>query len=445
VLRAIVLVSLVLCVAVPASPDPQPSSWHYGVRYDQASGTIFVAVTGANAPREWILPDDRGATLTEGSVLRHRTTVDGLVQRGGGTEDSERVGRDFVTRPPLIFPRPRIWPDDAKVTATFRLPKGYRVAVAWQPLDETHYALKRGALGPQTRIAIGRWVDESFRFGETLVDVAVLDGAHRTTPAGRRRWLTRAMGTVAQLYDGFPAERLQVIAQPRTPDRGRPIVFGRASRGGGALVHVMMSGTKGDDAFPGEYLTIHELTHLGMPWHEQASQWWGEGVVCYYQEVLRARAGILTEQQAWQLLHSWFERGRRSGGKQSLLIESERMTTRYAYHRVYYGGAALTLLMDLEVRRHVPGKTFDDVVRFWHRTYGAVPKANDAMVLLRAADTWLGAKVLVPLVSPYLGSTKFPDLRRAYSDLGIVVRDGRVALDDGAPRARDRRAIMGLP
>jgi len=227
------------------------------------------------------------------------------------------------------------------------------------------------------------------------------------------------------------------------PGRGRPVVFGRATLSGGPTVHVMLSGTAKDAELPGEWMTIHEMIHLGMPVTSVADRWFGEGFVSYYQEVVRARAGFLTPQQAWQNLHAWFERGRRSGGKRTLAEESRLMTNRYAYHRVYWGGAALALTMDAAIRRTTNGAlSLDDVMRHYlehHVTPGTV---IDAMELMRHGDALIGAPLCSSLAKTALASRAFPDLRATYAALGLRVVNGRVTLLAHAPGARHRDAIM---
>ena len=69
-------------------------------------------------------------------------------------------------------------------------------------------------------------------------------------------------------------------------------------------------------------------------------------------------------------------------------------------------------------------------------------KSWDGLEILRAVDRRLGEPICAPIAEQWLRSRRFPDVKPAQRALGIVVRGGRVTLDDRAPRAQDRRAIM---
>ena len=190
-------------------------------------------------------------------------------------------------------------------------------------------------------------------------------------------------------------------------------------------------------------MAVHEFIHLGLPWTYDQEAWFQEGFVTYYQEVLRGRAGFHSERRAWQLMEEGFQRGRRRGGDQPLESESRTMRRDHNYRRVYWAGAAIAFLIDVELRRRSGGRqSLDDVMRIIHARYGAVPKPHGGLDLLRAADRVLGRSVAAPIAEHNLLRRQFPDLRSVYEELGIRVVGGRVELDDSAPQAELRRAIM---
>ena len=57
-------------------------------------------------------------------------------------------------------------------------------------------------------------------------------------------------------------------------------------------------------------------------------------------------------------------------------------------------------------------------------------------------DTLGGGSVLMDLYRRYANRPGMPDLHAAYAQLGIQIRGNKVVLDDTAPLAHLRRAIM---
>jgi predicted metalloprotease with PDZ domain len=109
---------------------------------------------------------------------------------------------------------------------------------------------------------------------------------------------------------------------------------------------------------------------------------------------------------------------------------------------VYWAGAAIALLVDLEIRRLGRGLSLDDAMRRFSRRPAADGGAWAGLDLLRAVDAWLGRAVAVPVAERWLASAEFPDVSSAYAALGIRAEDGDVVLVPGAARERDRGAIM---
>ena len=391
----------------------------------------------SNPARNGILP----MGLRDGSCLTYDIDLDQLAQISRLNRETWRVGRDLITRSGLTLLHPAKWPETADVTLTVELPTGYRLAAPW-PEANGRYRLSKWTPILNSRFAIGRWTPQRVTVAGGQIDVALLDGPHRITRAGIDRWLQVAGGAAADLYDGFPVSRMTLLVHPILPGRPRPVISGRTCLAGGPHAHVMLSGNTRDELMPGEYLTIHEFVHLGLPWTEDPDRWFQEGFAAYYQTVLRTRMGALTEQAGWQRLHDWFEQGRKSGGKRTLAAETPLMTVRYAYHRVYWGGAAMALLMDTEIRRRWPGRrSLDDVVRHLHglQREGRVFTGLEVMA---AIDQYLGEPVCEPIARRWLASRAFPDVAPAYRALGLQVQRGRIVYADDAPQIRDRTGIM---
>jgi hypothetical protein len=228
------------------------------------------------------------------------------------------------------------------------------------------------------------------------------------------------------------------------------VYFGMAVRGGGPAVMLLISSAAADDAFPGEWVAIHEFLHHGMPFVDHDDAWLSEGFVTYYTELLRTRAGFRAEAGAWKAMLAGFERGRDSGVGLPLADESREMHDNHAYQRVYWGGAAIALLADVALR--AAGTSLDAAMRELQRCCAATPRIWPAEQVLATLDAWLeGSQELQlgpqlrPIVGPILRSADFPDLTAIYRKLGVSVVNGELTLDESAPFAHIRRAIFTSP
>jgi hypothetical protein len=467
--RRLLLLAVFLALPSVASAAPRVG-WSYEVRFDADLGhaevrcdfthfwprTLVSDRPGALAETTWLRAAD-GATIvpraSDGGLepvfpgasrrVSYRVDLRALTARGDHERLGFRVGHDLVLAPGTLLLRPALWPRGADVRVRFVLPEGYRVALPWEPLPEpATYRLDPHTTRLLGLMGVGRFPRDRFAADGCEVDVAVLDAPHRASRAGIRTWIRQAVGAVSALYGRFPTPRLTALVHP-VPGRSPPVVFGTAMRAGGGQVHLLLSADAEDDELPGEWIAVHELTHLGMPWTYDKDAWLQEGFVTYYQEVLRARAGFLTEREGWQRIHDGFQRGRRRGGERPLAVESKEMHRDHSYRRVYWSGAAMALLIDVALRRRSHGtRSLDDVMRFWHAHYGGTRGPTGGVELMRAVDRALGGKVCEKVAGACLVRSAFPDVSGVLASLGVRVVDDRVELDDSAPEAALRRAML---
>lgn len=469
---ALTLPALLLLLVCAGSPSEaaRGAGWDYEVRFDAGLERAHVRLCFRRfMPKRLVLGHDdaHGALdlepvagsaslrrlqdgksyvpvgLKPGGCLAWSVDLNALVRAGAWRKPASRVGRDLVFAPGALLLRPALWSARMDVTLRFALPDGFRAAVPWPALREPgRYRLDAYALRLEGTSAVGRFAVERLGVAGGTLDVAVLDAPHRATPTGIRTWLGKAAAAVAQMNGSFPVKRALVLVHP-VPARHPPVIFGMAMRGGGAHVRLLLSSAAEDAELVGEWVGVHELTHLGMPWNYNTDAWFQEGFATYYQEILRGRAGLLSEQQVWQNLHDGFGRGRRSGGDRTLSAESRAMHEHHTYHRVYWAGAATALLLDVELRRRFPKRwCLDDLMQFWEQLHGGTRGGPATGIqLMRAADRRIGQALCAPLARAQLARTAFPDLTRLYAELGVRVAGGRVALSDAAPLAALRQAI----
>ena len=265
------------------------------------------------------------------------------------------VGDDVIASPDLWLFFPVGLERDVEGTLQVHLPEGMHAAVPW-PLVEGSvdtYRLDQLAFRWRAHVAFGRFDIDEIEVAHAKFRVAVLDAEHRASTEGIHRWLETAGETVAQLYDGrFPVDELTLVVVPLASGwGGGPVYFGHVTRGGGASALLLLDGSAEDSQLVGEWVAVHEMLHLGMPYVRPADAWLSEGFVTYYTQILRARAGVMPgrleegeaahagqARLALEFMQSGFERARSNARGRTLERASETMHQTGGYPRVYWGG-----------------------------------------------------------------------------------------------------------
>jgi hypothetical protein len=469
-----------------APRDEGSLAWHYEVTPTAALDRLDVKLCFRDRVPTRLMADDEAAAAylieprelaggralqvdVEGGVLRVGATAGKCVGYGVDLarlveevdeRPTVRVGGVVASSPHFWLWRPAKLYREAEVTLSFVLPADMQASVPWPRASEAGpYRLSSTAFTWASEVVLGRFVTDRFTAAGAEFEVAVMDLPRAISQAGLRRWIGTAATTVGSLYGGaFPVAHMQVLVVPYRGG-GDPVYFGMAVRGGGPAVMLLISSAAADDAFPGEWVAIHEFLHHGMPFVDHDDAWLSEGFVTYYTELLRTRAGFRAETAGWGALQAGFERGRNSGAGMPLADESRQMHDNHAYQRVYWGGAAIALLSDVALRE--AGSSLDAAMRELQRCCAATPRIWPAEQVLATLDAWLeewrdpAADAATPgprlrpqlqaIVGPILRSETFPDLTAIYRKLGVSVVNGELTLDESAPLAHIRRAIFTSP
>ncbi len=371
----------------------------------------------------------------------------GLSRAGGGASGSMvlRRGRAVVLSPQVLLWYPA---DAGEVEVRFRLPAGFAVSTPWQPIGggARSPVYRTGQRPPSwdARIAIGEMRSHSIALRGGRLDVALLQGSPPAAPGKLLRWLRRSGEALVSAHGRVPSARVQVLVVPL--GRGQePVPWAEVQRGGGDAVHLYIDQRQSEQAFLDDWVLVHELGHLLHPPMRGSARWLYEGLASYYQNVLRARAGLLDEETAWRKLHAGFRRGMAQTKRGRTLAESARnMPWTGEYMRVYWSGAAIALLADLELRRRSQGtQSLDRVLGDLARCCLPSDRKWTDRKVLDKLDALSGTEVFSGLYRRWLDSDRFPDLATAYRRLGLeAVGDKDVRLVGGAAERRWRQAIM---
>jgi hypothetical protein len=459
-LRFVLSVLLLPSIASAAAPT-------YALRYDAATETMSVRIciaqsadtvrfaADANAAQaiKGLARDGGGAVefvdggwtalaWRAGECLDYRALLSRVAdsgRRGGGS----RVGGDLVTDPDRWLLRV---PDAEEAEVRVEMPAGYSISAPWRPLpsDGTAQHFRIAPTPPDwlARVAIGRFAPKRVELPGGTLRVALLDGADATQAANLDRWIARISHAATTAYGRLPLSDVQVLMIPtRADDEHEPVVFGQSTRGQGNALTLFVDPARPAGEFDRDWVAVHELSHLFHPYLGSRGAWLAEGLATYYQNVLRARAGLLTPEQAWQQLDAGFARGRGDMRKNDPMLEDAGDS--HAFMRVYWSGTAYWLEVDTELRRASANRSsVDEALRRFDACCLPSHRRWEPAEFVAKLDALMGTEVFVRRFGEFRTRRDFPDLAAVYAALGIRSEGAQLQFNDVAPAAEVRRAIM---
>jgi hypothetical protein len=435
-----VLVTLLGCATVPPAVVSRANQIAYFVAAHEGGEVMDVeaCATGPVVLRPWSTPWERievlagarvGDTLRgdAGGCVRYRATLVANRQVLAGPEALLSAQSEWLLRPVGQVAQAELHfalrPEQQVATAWPALPEGAEAPVTrvGQDAPGTHAAsflLPPLALALPSDVLLGRFGLHTRQVGSTVLRVARVAGplAHGE----------------AELSDHLASAVQMAIVWPAPSDQ--PVQFGLTKRGGGASILLFFGDRAPAGSLTNDWVTVHELAHLLHPRVPAADRWLSEGIATYYQEVLRARFGWKTPEQAWARIAEGFAVGQRTGTGRSLTDEASAMHETAAYTRVYWGGTAFVLAADMALRAR--GSSLDEAVARCLREVEHSASPVTARALVAALDA-----ELVLLADEYAARNDWPATGALLADLGVVYEDGEVRLVD-APDSAVRDAIM---
>lgn len=279
------------------------------------------------------------------------------------------------------------------------------------------------------------------RAGDSRLRVEVVDVDDPARADMLQRWVRESAEATKTSSGRFPLREAYVRVQQIDSRDPSPVPWGqtRRRREVGVLLYVRRDATY--DALRSDWTAVHELSHLYHPYLGDSGRWLAEGLASYYQNVFRARAGMLDADEAWERLDAGFRRGESAtiGARLDAMGRGRGGTM-----RVYWAGAAYWLEADLALRRE-HGISLDAVLDGYARCCldGGDPVAPPDFVA--ALDRIADSEVFATLYRRYAASRAFPVLDDAYRRLGITHDDGGLEFS-GDNRSRQlRESIMAPP
>ena len=256
------------------------------------------------------------------------------------------------------------------------------------------------------------------------------------------QWTSYISKSLLQVYGRWPRKQWEISVSPTSASHTDPIPWAQVKRGDPDRVEFFTSATATTKDLVGAWTSYHELSHLLIPYRGWGDIWFSEGLASYYQNVLQARMGLLSEQQMWQKLRDGFVRGQGQSEFEQFDLQaiSAEMREKGAYMRVYWSGAWYFLKADFELRHRSGGKiTLDTALDRLNRC--CAEQKLSVVQIVTKLDEVNGLDLFVPLYRELIVSTSTPDFESLFASMAIKLHENRVQLNPASPGAKLRSQI----
>ena len=387
------------------------------------------------------LPEEAVTTAS----IRYQVDLDATAKDAESFDVALRSGRSLIAPASTWLLRPEPHSSATGLTLRVRTPKNMgfttgltSVGNAYQmgahELPVSTYAI----FGPRQLVQLAlpgpNSVLDPAKAGKAEVEVAFADGALGVSSKVVSDWIERSASAVADFWGGFPVPRALVVVIPAADRRG--VVHGKVLPESSPGIVIVMGEHSDEASLNEDWVLVHELFHLGFPSFQGEAKWLDEGLATYYEPIIRARAGNKTEADVW----AEFVRAMPQGVP---AMEDEGLENTSSYRGIYWGGAIVSLLADLEIRKHSGGKRgLEAGLRRVLQAGGNASEVWSMERAVRVCDGSGGLGTLRKLVHRYAYRGSPVNLDAVWRELGIVRHSRGVHLRDDAPLSHIRRAIV---
>jgi hypothetical protein len=250
------------------------------------------------------------------------------------------------------------------------------------------------------------------------------------------QWVRRSADIVAGYYGTFPVRSATVRL---VAESGGGVQGGKTFASPDAFIRVQVGGEVTNAQLTADWVLVHEMTHLALPDTGEEHAWLSEGIAVYVEGVARVQAGNRSETDMWAEELRQMPRGLPLPGDRGL-------DHTHTWGRTYWGGAMFCLLADVDIRRRTQLRFgLQDALRAVLRASGGLGADWPIERVLRTGDAAVGTKTLEQLYAQMKDTPVTPDLMALWRQLGVVPDGPGVRLENDAPLAGVRRAIMRAP
>jgi hypothetical protein len=280
------------------------------------------------------------------------------------------------------------------------------------------------------------------RMGEQRLEITISTGFTPAMQGTLLTWVEFVSDALAGVYGHWPRGHWRVLIEPLPSSGDDPIPWAQVRRGQVDSIDFYIVPEADGDKLIRAWTGYHEMAHLLIPYRGWGDTWFSEGLASYYQNLLQARTGIISERVMWQKLYAGFVRGQRNDryDGQTLARVSDEMRSNRAYMRVYWSGAWYFLNTDIQLRRKSGGKmSLDRALGKLNACCADQPLS--ARQIARKLDQLNDLDLFEPLFDETRDSTSMPEFETLFHDLAIEISAERVSLRNGTEAARLRSGM----
>ncbi len=350
------------------------------------------------------------------------------------------LGDDLLLPTKLWLWRPEKLSKNEFIEIIFDVPDDMSISVPWKNVSARRYRMKQSPFDWPATLAFGSFEIDTIKVPGAQLAVAHINNDNRIKQNEMNQWIKHAAESVCQIYGKYPAGNLQILLIPSLRRSSQAVPFAQVVRGGGTAVHFFIDLTHPLKDFISDWTATHELSHPVLPFVDRDDAWLSEGMATYYQYILMARDGRLSELDAWQRIYNGFEKGKRNDKGRTLVYSSQNMSRYSAYRFVYWSGAAILLQADIELRKR--GQSLDTILKKVSDYCLPELRTWTAKQLIQKMDEFSNSSVFSDLQKKYLHKKGFPIDEDFLNQLGVIIKNKNVFLSDSAPLSNIRKQII---
>lgn len=278
--------------------------------------------------------------------------------------------------------------------------------------------------------------DAKINLNGTQIDVSFAPGASNLSLTHKQitDWIEAGAKAVANYYQGFPVDYLSIVINTG----GGSKVSGSAYSGLKPLIILRIGENTSPQKLKKDWVLVHEMVHLAFPSVYKQHHWMEEGLATYIEPIVRVRAGLMSEKDAWTWMLTGVPKGQPKRGDKGLDFTP-------TWGRTYWGGALFSLQADYLIRKQTKNRYgLGHALRTIAKAGGTMQREGSWPLsrALKIGDKATGTTVLMTLYNQMKDKPIKVDLESMWKRLGVRLNGKQITFNKNAPEASMRRVLI---